>query len=80
MSSSKFLLLFRNCADGATVFTCSAIDALIGIDNVFAVAFCNCADRASICARTALDALIADNSGHSLVSLQILIRFRLALY
>ena len=80
MSSSNFLLLFRNCADGATVFTCSAIDALIGIDNIFAVAFCNCADRASICARTALDALIADNSGHSFFLLTKMICFRLALY
>lgn len=74
------LLRFFDCADGATVLTCSAIDALLGIDNVFAVAFCDCSDRASICARTALDALIADNSGHSFISLQNYIRFRLQLY
>lgn len=71
------LLRFLDCADGAAVFTCSAIDALLGIDNVFAVAFRNCSDRASICARTALDAVITDNSGHSFFSLQKYIRFRL---
>ena len=74
---SLFLVLLRflDCADGATVLTSTAIDALLGIDNVFAIAFCNCSDRASICASTALDALIADNSGHSFISLQNIFAF-----
>lgn len=58
-------LRFGNRANGATVLASTAVDARVGINNIFAVAFCNCANGAGVCARSARNALVTYNSCHS---------------
>lgn len=66
----RVLLRFGNRADGAAVFTSSAVDALVRVDDVFAVTLGDCRDGAGVCARSARNAFIADNSCHGVHSFQ----------
>ena len=68
--NARIRLRFGNGADGATVFARSAIDALVRIDDIFAVTFGDCRDGAGVCARSARNAFIADNSCHGIHSFQ----------
>lgn len=73
LSSSVSMLVrlrFGDCADGATVFACAAIDAFVRVDDVFAITLGDCRDGAGVRARSARNAFIADNSCHGIHSFQ----------
>lgn len=61
---SSVRLLFRDSANGALCGTCSAVDALVGVNPVMVVALTDCIYGALRFAGTAADAFVADFMSH----------------
>ena len=75
--SRRFVLFFRDRADGATRFASTAIDADLFVYDVLSVSFLDGFHRAGSAASAAHHTFVTDKSGHSFVLLFIKYSFTL---